>query len=350
MASLILLALLGLSSMVEGLNVSNFNRKNVQIEKAFSRRDVLEKLSTISLATTIAAPETCFAAPPMTVKEADSASNQFERKRRKAPPKLLRAPLNLDFAVLLMRSSYNAMDEIDCVAMDQFQKDFFFIRQAEYLPYTNSLGPGLVKQGDLSDAYYFDFISFAQYSTIFRDITIDPPMVFEEQQPIIVGEDEKQQFISKVIKRDPSLDNSKLAQRHDELVGEKILDKLNETFAQTASAIPSIQAGSSSINQIQASIQQLVNLFLINGYAFNGSVNIKKEGKNGGLSGAQIDIILTAPANLWSGQALQLKKAFPTNDFIAKTTKVMLRRAGFQVSSSVKYTSSDEITTITFNK
>ena len=145
------------------------------------------------------------------------------------------------------------MDEIDCVAMDQFQKDFFFIRQAEYLPYTNSLGPGLVKQGDLSDAYYFDFISFAQYSTIFRDITIDPPMVFEEQQPIIVGEDEKQQFIAKVIKRDPSLDNSKLAQRHDELVGEKILDKLNETFAQTASAIPSIQSGSSSINEIQAS-------------------------------------------------------------------------------------------------
>jgi len=286
----------------------------------------------------------------MSIKEAESGFAQIERRRRKTPPKLLRPSLNLNFAVLLMRSSYNAMDELDCVAMDQFQRDFFFIRQAEYLPYTTLLGPGLVKQGDLTDPYYFDFISFAQYATIYRDITIDPPRVFEEQQPVIVGEgeEERQEFISKVIRRDPALlDNSMLPKRHDELVGSMILDRLNELFAETTSAIPSLDSQSTAQNAL-ASLKQLVNLYLINGFAFDGIVELKKEGPNSGISGSQFDITLTAPANIWSGQALQLKKAFPANDFVLKTAKVFLKRAGYNVSSSsVKYSSSQEINSIT---
>ena len=231
--------------------------------------------------------------------------------------------------------------------MDQFQKDFFFIRQAEYLPYTASLGPGLVKQGDLSDPYYFDFISFAQYATIYRDVTVDPPMVFEEQQPVIVGDEDKQQFISKIIRRDPTLTNSMLAKRHDELVGSMILNRLNEIFGETTSAIPNIDSNSSARNA-SASLQQLTNLFLINGFAFEGSVELKKEGPNGGISGSQFEIKLTSPANLWSGQALQLKKAFPSNDFLLKTVKIFLSRAGYEISSSsIKYTSSQEISTLT---
>eukprot|EP00979_Chaetoceros_neogracilis_P013493 scaffold3863_cov263-Chaetoceros_neogracile.AAC.5 len=341
-----LLTAFAITQYCNGLNLNQSSqRSRSQIMCDVSRRNAILSISTFGIASTIS-PISSFAAPTMTVKEAESPAARFERKKRKAPPKLLRPALNLDFAVLLMRSSYNAIDEIDCVAMDQFQKDFFFIRQAEYLPYTDALGPGLIKQGDLSDPYYFDFISFAQYATVYRDITIDPPMVFEEEQPITVGEEEKQQFISKVIRRDPSLDNSLLAKRHDELVGEMILDKLVETFGNTTSAIPVIDSKSTS-GEVQVSLQQLVNLFLINGFAFNGKVEIKKEGIGGGASGTQLDITLTSPANIWSGRALQLKKAFPTNDFVLKTAKVLLKRAGYVVtSSSVKYTSSEEMSSL----
>ena len=48
----------------------------------------------------------------MTAGEADNVGARFERSMRKKPPKVLRNKLNLDFAVLLMRSSYNALDEL----------------------------------------------------------------------------------------------------------------------------------------------------------------------------------------------------------------------------------------------
>ena len=336
---------LALAHFSNGLNLNKGDQRFSQNVHKVSRRNALASISTLGIASTIF-PKASIAAPPISAEEVESPSARFERKRRKAPPKLLRPTLNLDFAVLLMRSSYNAMDEIDCVAMDQFQRDFFFIRQAEYLPYTNALGPGMVKQGELTDPYYFDFISFAQYATIYRDITIDPPMVFEEQQPVIVGEEEKQEFISTVVRRDPALANSMLAQRHEELVGAAILDKLTETFGKTASAIPPIDSKSTSIN-VQASLQQLVNLFLINGFAFNGKVEIKKEGLGGAASGTQLEIVLASPANVWSGKALEMKKAFPKNDFLLKTAKILLKRSGYDVISSVKYTGSDEISSLT---
>lgn len=311
-------------------------------KKQATRRNVLSAFSLIT-----STPLIANGAPVMTASEADNFSARLERSRRKPAPKLLRPSLNMEFAVLLMRSSYQAMDELDCVAMDQFQKDFFLIRQAEYLPYVDTLGPGLVKQGELSDPYYFDFISFAQYATVNRDITNNPAVVFEEQQPIIVGEEEKQEFVTTIIRRDPEfLDNALLPSRHDELVGTKILDRLNELFSSTTSAIPAIDKYSDA-NRIVASLQQMVNLFLINGFAYDGKVGLKKEGKNGGLEGSQIEIILSSPATLWSGQALQLKKAKATNNFVAKTAKVFLERAGVSVTSSTqKYTATQEINTI----
>lgn len=57
------------------------------------------------------------AAGPVTVTETDSLGAMAKRAIRPKPPKLLRRKLSQDFAVLLMRSSYNALDQIDCVAM-----------------------------------------------------------------------------------------------------------------------------------------------------------------------------------------------------------------------------------------
>lgn len=62
-------------------------------------------------------PDVSKAAAPVTAKETDSLGALARRSLRPKPPKLLRRKLSQDFAVLLMRSSYNALDQLDCVAM-----------------------------------------------------------------------------------------------------------------------------------------------------------------------------------------------------------------------------------------
>jgi hypothetical protein len=92
------------------------------------------------------------AAPPLTAEIVDGIAARFERTLlRPKPAKLLRSRLNLDFAILLMRSSYNALDVLDVVPMEQFQRDFFLLREAEYKTYADYLGMGVLQQGDLAD-------------------------------------------------------------------------------------------------------------------------------------------------------------------------------------------------------
>jgi len=100
----------------------------------------------ISSGSILLSKEVANAAPPLSADQADNFSARVERARRPKPAKVLRPRLNLDFAVLLMRSSYSAVDDIDIVSMTQFQQDFFLIRQAEYKPYADSLGVGAMTQ------------------------------------------------------------------------------------------------------------------------------------------------------------------------------------------------------------
>ena len=118
------------------------------------------------------------------------------------------------------------------------------IRSSNYETYTQDLGAGMVQQGDLTDPYYFDFISYAQYATINREITVNPAALFEEQQPRDQVEDKPMEFAPVVVKRDPSLTNAMLAPEHSRRVAACILDKLEELFQGSASAIPTIERGS----------------------------------------------------------------------------------------------------------
>lgn len=101
-----------------------------------------------------------------------------------------------------------------------------------------------------------------------------------------------------------------------------------------------------------SSLKQMVNLFLINGYAFDGTVtrvesssssssSSSLKGAGGGdASGAQYRIVLTAPVTIWSGRALQQQGAVLSNEFVLKTAKELIRRAGYTIaSSSIQYPS-----------
>jgi hypothetical protein len=68
---------------------------------------------------------------------------------RPKPVRLARRPLDRDFAVLLMRTSYDIVDGLDIFPMNEFQKLFFEIRQREWYQYAND-NPGM-RQGQLTD-------------------------------------------------------------------------------------------------------------------------------------------------------------------------------------------------------
>jgi hypothetical protein len=98
-----------------------------QDEGYSSRRELLSRVGTLSLIGIIAQRDPAYAAAPITVAETGNVGALTQRAFRSKPPKVLRNTLNIDFAVLLMRSSYNALDQLNCVAMDQFQRDFFIL-------------------------------------------------------------------------------------------------------------------------------------------------------------------------------------------------------------------------------
>lgn len=106
-----------------------------------------------------------------------SLDKNFIDKRRPPPVRLPRTLVYRPFAVLLMRSCYDAVDELNFVPMDQFQKDFFLLRQNEWEKY---LEENDCKQGELSDPKYFDFISAAQFATITQKMG-EAKLVFEER-------------------------------------------------------------------------------------------------------------------------------------------------------------------------
>lgn len=200
--------------VVASLKYNDNNDDDVECEK---RRDIITNAFNIVVAAEIMATEVASAAEPVQTKDTDGIKALLQRKMRPKPPKVLRPKISQDFAILLMRSSYNALDEMDCISMNQFQRDFFLIRASEYETYTRNVGDGMVQQGDLTDPYYFDFISFAQYKTINREIINDPLFVFEEQQIPPEGSSQERtdakgnaRFVPVVVKRDPTLTNDML--------------------------------------------------------------------------------------------------------------------------------------------
>ena len=62
------------------------------------------------------------------------------------PVRIPRSRLNQQFAVLLMRSVYDAVDELDFISMSDFQAKFWKLRQSLYEPYLLQYRPLQIKQ------------------------------------------------------------------------------------------------------------------------------------------------------------------------------------------------------------
>jgi hypothetical protein len=229
--------------------------------------------------------------------------------------------------------------------------DFVVNGSAEYQPYVNYLGPGMVQQGDLTDPYYFDFISFAQYLAMNREISNNPPFVFEEKQPRDVGEGLPYEFVPVVVRRDPSLSNDRLAPEHSRRVGAAVLRYIDETLGSTGAGLPKFSLGQRrpspgthrtqprttcelgslhrnsrhqritastrldchSADQVNVSFSQLVKIFIINGFAWDGDSQLVSTDMNGSC---EFLLSLGTPATLWGSHCLRQQRAPLTNQFL----------------------------------
>lgn len=92
-----------------------------------------------------------------------------------------------------------------------------------------------------------------------------------------------------------------------------------------------------------------IKLFLINGYAFDGNVEIQKaSGIPGSAAGSTFRLTLLSPANLWGGKALSFQKSPLKNDYLLKTAIALAEDLGYRViSSSVKYEGNSEVSILT---
>jgi hypothetical protein len=71
------------------------------------------------------------------------------------PIRIPRSKLDQQFAVLLMRSVYDAVDELDFISMSEFQAKFWKLRQNLYEPYLLQYRPLRIRQVSLSGAFDF---------------------------------------------------------------------------------------------------------------------------------------------------------------------------------------------------
>lgn len=183
-----------------------------------------------------------------------------------------RGRLDRRLAVLLLRSSYEVVDELDATPMDGFQRDFWLERQGTQQAY-NDMYPGasasaFSRQGDLTDPLWFDFVCAAQSVVIERSFRASEA-VFEEAQ----GADGTRA----VVRRDPSLDRRRLAGAYAERLGARLVAALgpggwddNGEVALFGGPAPPARGADGAA--LLAGVRALAGTLVAHGYCFAASV------------------------------------------------------------------------------
>jgi hypothetical protein len=69
--------------------------------------------------------------------------------------------------------------------------------------------------------------------------------------------------------------------------------------------------------QVLMALTQLVNLFLVNGFAWDGSTALRRPSNSIlSASGSEYCLTLVSPATIWGGHALSREKAVVCNNFL----------------------------------
>ena len=273
------------------------------------------------------------------VNEGRTLKRYLDLKTRPPPVRVPRKRMDLQFAVQLMRNSYNAMDTLDFTPTDLFQKNQFLFRQNEWEMYKKE-HPNVL-QGDLANPEYFDFISWVQFSTLnfcMNEASVDP---FIE----VIGSE----AISQKVEPIPLLDSKeKIKAVHSSVTGDGVLDFILSTYPKDIIPEGVPLSGSSqtvpggrvvgtdtkgTVEQFLEAAALLLDIFAINSFLLEPRMKAVPQEKNKGEGGGSIiSLEQTLPANLWSLQTLRLRKEVP-NDFVIMVLQALARRMGLSLGN-----------------
>jgi hypothetical protein len=231
--------------------------------------------------------------------------------------------------------------------MDEFQQQFFTFRQSEWQDYLDA--HPRVLQGDLADSVYFDFISFAQYATLSWALRNGRLNFIEKYNA---------QGDTQVVNRATKLaNNSLLPFAFRRLVGNKVLRfmfaKYPASILPPASLPSSSTAGELPFDQFLTFAQQILDIFTINCYALDCSIEaISPTEASKLVPKATIPtapsplatpvlfakVRLRAPASLWSSQVLRNRKDI-VNSFEIFTLESLARKYSLSFSLISTYVS-----------
>ncbi|KAG7669134.1 hypothetical protein Ndes2526B_g05412 [Nannochloris sp. 'desiccata'] len=276
-------------------------------------------------------------AVPATAFTAGTASGGLANFLPPLPPQPVSLPrrnLGPAFAVLLLRSGYEVADSLDFIAMQEFQRSFWLLRQSEWEPLTIQYSPITIKQGELSDPNYFDFIAAMQFTTITTSMK-NGIQTFREY----CGEEcpEGLEGEYKLVTRDPELqDNMLLPVKFETELGNMIYNGLREGFQGVVFNPPAPLDPRCSTEELISGVRALLKVFKDQGFCINADVLDVKPGV--GPYSISFRVSLTGPANLWALQSINSKRGniFPVYDAFA--TAAFLRASERSATCSFSWT------------
>jgi len=250
------------------------------------------------------------------------------------PVSLPRRNLGPAFAVLLLRSGYEVADYLDFIAMQEFQRSFWLLRQSEWEPLTIQYSPITIKQGELSDPNYFDFIAAMQFTTITASMK-NGIQTFREYcgEECPEGTEGEYQLVTRV----PELqDNTLLPAKFEMELGTMLYNGLRQGFNGTVFNPPAPLNPQCSTEEVINGVRALLKVFKDQGYCINAEVLDIKPGVE--PDSISFKVSLTGPANLWALQSIASKRGnlFPV--YNAFTTEAFLRASERSATCSFSWT------------
>mmetsp|Transcript_10717 Transcript_10717/g.66051 ORF Transcript_10717/g.66051 Transcript_10717/m.66051 type:complete len:291 (-) Transcript_10717:721-1593(-) len=251
------------------------------------------------------------------------AKQDWMRVSTPEPVRYPRKRLNEAFAVLLMRAAYESVDELGFVSMDAFQKAFWLQRRSEQEAYLQQHAPLRVDVGQLSDPLYFDYISYAQWQTIDRQLRRGRA-VFQEKQ----GADDATKT---TVPNDASLPSAL-----HRSVGDKILHGLQEGYQDDTFDGPArLDRVSSRPEDVMVGVKKILQVFVDRGFCLQCVVDDVVLSEDD-VEASQYHVRVEGAANAWAVQALQSHDAKVRNYYDALVVDAYMRQCGRSATYDVR--------------
>jgi hypothetical protein len=278
------------------------------------RRSILSALAAAALASVVQQqrPASALAASTTTTTTTTTLPTAPFSFIQPGPVAVPRRTLDLRFAVLLMRSLYDAVDSCDAIAMRDFQVSFWKRREAEVEGYAQLVSPLEPRKGDLTDPLYFDFISYSQALAADAALKGHPPRVFEEEydECELKPDQEECPILTRVVRRDFPLDDADLPGEFWRHAGDNIYGGLANGFrGEVFEGVPGLLSPGAGADEVAAGFRALVGVLVGRGYALSAQVSSSSSSSSSANDNdLELRVTLEGSATQWGSAALAARR------------------------------------------